>query len=121
MWLIFNLLLPTDITIGFDPASYTVNEDDGFAIFMVVLVRGTLAKEVVVKFYTESGSAIGKDGSIANLHLNFTVPDNIPLISYVLYTKLRNFRVQNNLYIHNSCPLRTVIISKNKHSNFVSV
>lgn len=55
------MLHPIDITIGFDPGSYTVDEDEGFSNFMVVLVHGILARDIVAEFYTESGSAIGKD------------------------------------------------------------
>ena len=42
------------------PADYSANEGDGFVAFMVELMGGVLANDVMVEFYTESGSAEGK-------------------------------------------------------------
>ena len=53
-------LLPTEVVIGFDPETYTVDENDGFATLIVRVLSGALGKEVTVDFTTLPGSAIGK-------------------------------------------------------------
>ena len=46
--------------IGIVPGDYSANEEDGVVSFRVELMGGVLANDVVVEFYTESGSAGGK-------------------------------------------------------------
>ena len=48
------------VTIGFDPDSYTVTEDDGPITFTVTVLDGTLGRDVEVTFTTEDGIAIGE-------------------------------------------------------------
>jgi hypothetical protein len=53
------------VTIGFDPADYTVNEADGSVTLMVRLLNGVLEREVVVDFETTPGSATSS-GNLKN-------------------------------------------------------
>ena len=46
--------------IGIVPGVYSANEEDGVVSFRVELLGGVLANDVMVEFYTESGSAEGK-------------------------------------------------------------
>ena len=46
-----------DVTIGFEPAAYTVNEDDGTVTLFVRVLDGELARPVTVGFNTEDGTA----------------------------------------------------------------
>ena len=46
-----------DVTIGFEPAEYVVNEVDGQVELIVVLRNGTLEREVTVLFETNPGTA----------------------------------------------------------------
>ena len=46
--------------IGFDPETYCVREDAGFAIVTVKVLMGTLGREVTVDFFTTSGTATSK-------------------------------------------------------------
>ena len=48
---------PTDITVGFDPTNYEVNEADGTAVLSVVLLNGTLERDVTVLFETAPDSS----------------------------------------------------------------
>ena len=51
--LIFNL----DVTIGFQPVDYAVNENAGTVTISVQVLRGQLARSVEVDFNTEDGTA----------------------------------------------------------------
>ena len=55
------LLFPTEAQIGFDPDSYTVNEEDGSVTLTVRVIKGSLAREVQVGFMTENDEALGED------------------------------------------------------------
>ena len=48
-----------DITFGFVPDAYVINESEQQVIFNVTLVMGTLVRDVVIEFFTEDGSALG--------------------------------------------------------------
>ena len=48
------------VVIGFVPDQYSANEVDGFITFRMELLIGVLVEDVVVEFYTESGSAEGE-------------------------------------------------------------
>ena len=45
------------VVIGFDPASYSVNEDAGTVVLTVKLISGTLTETVTVSYATMDGSA----------------------------------------------------------------
>ena len=45
------------VTIGFRPQNYTVNEEDGSVTFTILLISGTLERDVTVPFFTSSGTA----------------------------------------------------------------
>ena len=45
------------VTVGFDPTTYSVNEVDGFVELSVLLLQGTLERDITVQFFTSSGSA----------------------------------------------------------------
>ena len=49
----------TAVSIGFDPTSYQVNEDDGVAVVTVKVLSGELSDTVIVDFTTTDGTAIG--------------------------------------------------------------
>ena len=53
----FVYLLFLGVTIGFQPVSYTVQEEDGFATVTVAVLQGTLARDVLVEFETTTGTA----------------------------------------------------------------
>ncbi len=57
----FSLLIPAEITVGFVPASYSINEGEGEVNFMIEVISGVISAdlEVELEFYTESGSAQG--------------------------------------------------------------
>ena len=46
------------VTIGFDPAAYTVTEGAG-SVSVTVNVQGSLARDVVVTLSTVDGTAMG--------------------------------------------------------------
>ena len=49
------------VTIGFDPANYSVVEDTGIVNITASILNGTVGRNVVVTFSTESGgTATGK-------------------------------------------------------------
>ena len=49
------------VTIGFNPATYSVHENDGNMSVTVEVLNGELARSVVVTFLTVSGgTAMGK-------------------------------------------------------------
>ena len=54
--------LLTDIIIGFDPATYTVNEADGTVTLTVKVLNGTISEErtIPVRVTTADGTAQGK-------------------------------------------------------------
>ena len=47
------------VTIGFDPAAYTVTEGAG-SVSVMVDVQGSLARDVVVTLSTMDGTAMGR-------------------------------------------------------------
>ena len=49
------------MTIGFLETRYTVDEDDGTVNLLVGLISGNLTKDIVVRFYTEDGTATRKN------------------------------------------------------------
>lgn len=51
----------TDVTIGFDPDMYSVNEGDGSVTLFVSVLSGELDREVLIVFTTQDGTAIGND------------------------------------------------------------
>jgi hypothetical protein len=55
---VFHIII--DVVIGFNPDQYTVDESDGSVNFTVAVLSGELAFDVVVKFFTEDGSAEGR-------------------------------------------------------------
>lgn len=58
---ISKLLYNTGIVLGFETSSVLVNEGDGTAEVCVVLVEGTLAREVEFTLRTANGTATGKN------------------------------------------------------------
>jgi hypothetical protein len=46
-----------DVTIGFYPAEYFVNETDGSISFTVQVLAGQLTRTVSVEFFTQNGTA----------------------------------------------------------------
>ena len=54
------------VTIGFDLATYSVLEDAGSANVTVSILNGTLGRNVVVTFSTESGGTA--KGKLINTH-----------------------------------------------------
>ena len=56
-----SLSLHTGINVGFDPASYTVNEADGFAELTIVKFTNppNLMENVTVFFFTTDNTAEG--------------------------------------------------------------
>ena len=53
----FNINFLSDVTIGFDPAEYAVNETDGSVSLIVRVLAGQLARTVSVDFLTQDGTA----------------------------------------------------------------
>lgn len=49
----------TGITIGFNQTLYEVSENESFALIFVVIIRGTLQREVVVDVSTQDDTALG--------------------------------------------------------------
>ena len=47
------------MTIGFNQTLYEVNENEPSALIFVVIIRGTLQREVVVDVSTQDGTALG--------------------------------------------------------------
>ena len=45
------------MTIGFRQQNYTVNEEDGSVTLIILLISGTLERDVTVPFFTSSGTA----------------------------------------------------------------
>ena len=59
--LLYSLLcFLTDVEIGFNPKSYTVNENDGSVRFFVENRNPEIETEVTVLFDTTDGTAISK-------------------------------------------------------------
>ena len=53
-------LLPAEIVIGFDPASYCVLEDAGMVTLTIKILNGILQTEVSTQFFTSPGTAVGE-------------------------------------------------------------
>ena len=49
------------MTIGFLETIYTADEDDGTVELLVGIISGEVTKDIVVRFYTEDRTAVGKD------------------------------------------------------------
>ena len=49
--------LTVAVTIGFRPQNYTVNEEDYSVTFIILLISGTMERDVTVPFFTSSGTA----------------------------------------------------------------
>ena len=64
---LLGLTYSTGLTFGFVPNSYTVNEVQQEVVFNVFLISGTLTREVVIRFFTEDGSAACKI-QLCNFH-----------------------------------------------------
>ena len=48
------------MTIGFLEEQYIANEGDGTVNLRVGIIRGEVTKDIVVRFSTEDGTAMGK-------------------------------------------------------------
>ncbi len=52
----FHYPLPV-VTVGFAPQNYTVSEEGGSVNLVVMLLQGTLERNISVPFFTSSGTA----------------------------------------------------------------
>ncbi len=52
----FHYPLPV-VTVGFAPQNYTVSEEGGSVNLVVMLLQGTLERDISVPFLTSSGTA----------------------------------------------------------------
>ena len=58
--LLLHIIFPSSVvTIGFDPAAYTITEGAG-SVSVTVNVQGSLARDVVVTLSSVDGTAMGR-------------------------------------------------------------
>ncbi len=78
----------SDVTIGFQPTNYSVNEIEGSVTLTAVVLAGELDRNITINFMTMSGTAIG----ITTLSLPVSLPPSSPphfsLLVTVLYITL---------------------------------
>lgn len=55
------LLRSTEVQIGFDPDSYTVNEGAGTVTLTARVISGSLERDVEIEFSTADDTAMGED------------------------------------------------------------
>ena len=55
MWFV---IFHIEVTFGFEPVHYSVNEDAGTVTLFVVLLDGSLEREVNLQFSTVEGTAV---------------------------------------------------------------
>jgi len=51
------------VLIGFNPTTYSVSEDVGSVTVAVSLLRGILARDVIVSLHTMNATAMGKSAN----------------------------------------------------------
>ena len=49
-----------ELIFGFVPDTYSIDEAEKEVVFSVSLINGTLTRDVVIRFFTEDGTAICK-------------------------------------------------------------
>ena len=83
----YDAFIHIEVTFGFDPVQYRVNEDAGTVTLFVMLLDGSLEKEVNLQFSIVEGTAMAsgivKINLVYNSHLRDT---NVQFGTYIVVT-----------------------------------
>ena len=107
-----NLQCLTEVTIGFNPTTYSVSEDVGSVNVAVSLLSGILARNVTVSLRTRDGTAVGESLNKCACILTRYAAILLKLNVFFLNTAGMDFsNTSNDLMLSPSSTTQTVMVS----------